>query len=569
MWFLRAGSRPLVFALALLVATLSAMPSAAHPPDGPAHGVDETTFHTLWSGDADDADAADLEARPTGSAEEMRTLAAATDIPLDAPPEAVERWNRGDHREFPATDAEASIHPESAVLRDGTFVKDAYAAVFAVQPSTRALVTPTEQPLFVATEGTLLGTVDYRLETPRASIGPNRSVEWSLENHGIDKVRLVVDGELLAARPGTHTPTLQYEFEDAGLPRTLTLEADITATVSRRISTCGDWDPNNSTCGRWDGSTDRRTETITVSESIEVEPYELSLTGAWGRYPDGALGLALYRNQPWSGYAVPGGDVRGVWRFYSARDERWDRLVASAVDGDARFHSPMHPLQVYAYPFEPGPTASPRDAVTILETYGLQVTPPSLPPTVNLDVIDEPYTASYGLVTRTETSGGRDWTVRATGLVRGSATAVTAADLREVPIHESELELEVLESNEEHVTVQVRLTDAVTGEPIATKGRRGYVLLDGERVETNASGIANRTMPRPAGGLAARFVPGPWWPEPVGYVGDSDVVYVRGTVLQALHVLYEVGVPTALFLFGVFVIDRITGWRMWPPWRRL
>jgi hypothetical protein len=172
-------------------------------------------------------------------------------------------------------------------------------------------------------------------------------------------------------------------------------------------------------------------------------------------------------------------------------------------------------------------------------------------------------------VTRTDAIVGGAWDVSADGLVRGVGVSVELDELREVPIHESDLELTILDATAETVTVEVSLTDAVTGEPIETTGRRGYVVLDGARVETDASGTAAVTIPRPMGGLSARFEPGPWWPEPVGYVGDSDVVYVRGTVLHALNVIYEVGVPVALFLFGVFVIDRITGWHVWPPWRRM
>ena len=55
-----------------------------------------------------------------------------------------------------------------------------------------------------------------------------------------------------------------------------------------------------------------------------------------------------------------------------------------------------------AFPMETGPSASsPR--VTILDAFGEATQPPSLPPNVNLDVATEPYTASYGIATRTET----------------------------------------------------------------------------------------------------------------------------------------------------------------------
>lgn len=561
--------RPFAFVLAVLVAAVTAVPVAGHPPTEPGHDVNASAFYPLWSGDRDDADAATLEAASTGHASEVRSLALATDIPLDAPPAAVDRWNRGAHGEFPDTDSETSIHPPGSALQDGVFVKDAYAAVFAVQPATRALVSNDDQPLYIRPSGELLGTVDYRIELPRDSEATNRSVDWQLIDHGITETRLLVDGTVVASAPGSHTPALDYVVDDDGSVRTLTLEAEISVSVRRALSTCDEHDNNTTRCLGWQSNVTDRVETVTVRESLEVVPYTLSVTGAWARYPDGDLGLVLYQSHPWLGYTLPGGSVNGVWRFYGARDERWDELVRRTHTGTSSEHSPMHPLGVYAYPFEPGPTAAPSDRIAILESYGLVTEPSTLPPAVHLDVIDEPYIASHGLVTRSEGSVGEGWDVQMTGLVRGVDVEVRPAALREVPIHESELDLEIVEATADHVTVEVRLRDVQTGEPIVTDGQRGYVLLDGERVETDEAGVATETIPRPAGAVSARFVPGPWWPEPVGYVGDSDVVYVRGTVLHALAVLYEVGVPVALFLFGVFVIDRITGWRLWPPWRRL
>ncbi|MEF8854980.1 MAG: exodeoxyribonuclease VII large subunit [Haloarculaceae archaeon] len=72
------------------------------------------------------------------------------------------------------------------------------------------------------------------------------------------------------------------------------------------------------------------------------------MSGYVARCSNGDLGLVVYKSDPWLGHSVPNGEVRGIWRFYSARDPRWDTLVRSTDDGSRRTHSPLHPLQVNA-----------------------------------------------------------------------------------------------------------------------------------------------------------------------------------------------------------------------------
>ncbi|MFB6362094.1 MAG: hypothetical protein ABEH59_12345 [Halobacteriales archaeon] len=570
MRLLRTTPGLLAVAIAALAVVATAAQTAAHPPAEPDHGVNASTYHTFWAGDADAGNLTGRLNASNGSAAELEKLAAATDIPLDAPPQAVERWNRGELTEFPETDANRSIHPPDANLTDGRFVKDAYAAVFAVQPATRAKLSPGRQPHYVAPEGRLLGTVDYRVAVPADERAGTRSVEWRVLDHAIVKTRLLVDGTVVATANGSHTPSLAYALDSRGGQRhALTLEADIAVRLEKLTTVCTE---NNATTGN---CTDNRTtvrervETVTVSETLPVTTYDLTVSGHRARYPDGDLGLLVQKNQPWLGYTLPGGDVRGVWRFYAARDPDWDTLVANTANGSTTRHSPLHPLHVTAYPIETGPTPTPRGKVRILAVQGFQLQPPTLPPQVHLDVLERSYTASYGLTTRTELGiDARFDGATAYGLVRGVNDEIERDDLSRVPIHETRLTLTVLNETAERVTVRARLVDNRTGEPIATRGRGGYLRLNGERVETGPNGTVTRTYPRPAGGLSARFEPGQWWRHEVGYVGSSDAVYVRGTVLDGLRLLYQLGVPIGLFLIGVFIIDRFTGWGVWPLWGR-
>jgi hypothetical protein len=106
--------------------------------------------------------------------------------------------------------------------------------------------------------------------------------------------------------------------------------------------------------------------------------------------------------------------------------------------------------------------------------------------------------------------------------------------------------------------------------PIDTSRRVEPVSLGSRVVTTDSDGVATATIPRPAGGVTARYEPREWWIQgEQAYLPDSETVYVRGSALDGLSVLYTGGVPIALFLLGVFIIDRITHWGVWPPWRGL
>ena len=302
--------------------------------------------------------------------------------------------------------------------------------------------------------------------------------------------------------------------------------------------------------------------------SIDVVEYNLNVSGARAVYPNGDLGLLVNSSHPWLGYSVPGGEVRGVWGFYSARDPRWDTITASTDDGQRTTHSPLHPLTVNAFPVETKAAAGPHQTVQLVESIGEEFAPPALPENVFLDVIEEPYTASYAIVSRTETAEYDLADLEAAGFVRGVTDELDESAFREVIVRESNLTLSILNETEHNLTLRVDLHDKA-GNPIDTRNREGRLTINDEVVETNASGSVTHTLARGDGGVTARFEPGRWWNESPGYVGDSAVVYARGGGNSLSTVLFELMVPVGLFLLGVFLIDRATQLHVWPPWRRL
>ena len=545
-----------------------AVQASAHPPHTADHGVNKSTACTLWAGDVDVTNASDYEPPENDSVPELCTLAPLTDIPHNDPPDAVERWNRGELGNVPDTGYERSAHPPNATLADGRFIEDAHATVFAVQPSTRAHISPSDQPLYVASNGTLLGAVDYRVDVPKGEDSYNRRVTWSVSEHRVNATRLVVDGRTDENGSGSGTLRLNYSLAaHPGSNHSLTLEADVFVELKKTIRTCGHRS-HGGECLNWEVRTEYPTDELTVSDSVDIVEYDLTVSGYRGRYPNGDLRLVVYKNHPWLGYDVPGGEVNGVWRFYAARDTAWDDIVTTSESGESTDHSPAHPLQVHAYPIETGPTAEPVSTVAILDTYGTETTPSTLPEPVDLDILTEPYTASFGIATRTNTTTHDLGAVTAHGLVRGVDAPASERQFLDVPINETNLTVTVRNRSAETLTLRLSLRDNATGEGIDTSTRDGYLVVADRRVNTTSNGTTTVAVASGDGSVSARFVPGEWWDEMPGYVRSSDVTYAGGAALPFVGFLFQVGVPVSLFLLAVFMIDRVTGWRVWPPWGR-
>ena len=381
----------------------------------------------------------------------------------------------------------------------------------------------------------------------------DRRVFWRLQSHQINATRILVDGQVETTGGGSHTANLAYSDLDdyRGERHSLTLEAEITVTLKKHVRTGDRYcrTKNNTTSCRtgWDDEYTYPTETVRVSDSTTVEEYDLAVSGFVARYPNGDLRLVVYRSDPWLGHSVPNSDVRGVWRFYSARDSDWDTLVRSTDDGSTRTHSPLHPLQMNAFPMETGPSASTSRVIILASGEATQ--PPSLPPNVNLNVVTEPYTASYGIATRTATeeasSGLQAW-----GLVRGVTVDADDSDFAQIEIHRSNLTLSTVNLTENATTVRVRLEDAATGEPINTAGRDGCVVLDGQRLNTTGNGTATVIIARLTAVVSARYEPGEWWLNTPEYVGDSAKIHVGGTALELIVTLSRFFSPGRAVLAG-------------------
>ncbi|QLG28981.1 hypothetical protein HUG10_16195 [Halorarum halophilum] len=490
--------------------------------------LDDNETATLWSKDSDRC-----TVDPNGSVgskseqHAMEELANCTDITFKRPPATAATWSAHDFGNLEPGDGETSVHPPDANLTESVAIADAHASLFAVHPSTRIHRDPGTSPLYIAPHGTVRGLVDYRVRVPEDGPTETGSGGWSVVDHEVSEVRLYFGDDRLAVTDGSQLPVIEYRT-NGSRRTTLKVEADIRVTLSGQM-----------TEGLGNGS-EMTTDHLTVSDSVPVRVYDPVVEQYRVGYPNGDAGVAIYQSQPWHGYQLTADGearVRGIWRYYTARDESWDELVHARVDGSERTDSDARPVYVHAYPSEIGPRAEPvRDGPTILDVWGTESQSPAsrLHENVSVDVVTSSYTRSYGLGLRyTDVDPDQ---LRVHGVVRGvNATIRTPDGNAERPLHESNLSIDVLEQNESTATLRIELSDATTGVPIhlaetqsddpqavpiGGEAREGYITVNGQRIETNVEGVAVVTVNEP-GSYTARYHPGSWLSHDPAYVGDS------------------------------------------------
>ncbi|AKH98671.1 MULTISPECIES: hypothetical protein [Halobacteriaceae] len=537
--------------IGLLVTSLVTGIVAADPPRPGTedNGLTENESSTLWSRDADTYISQEEYSQRYGDERTaIHQLANGTDITFKRPPATAATWTRNDFEDLEAGGSDTSVYPPHASLEDGVFIEDAHATVFAVQPSTRGHLESGDTPLYIAPNGTMRGFVDYRVRIPNGSSSGNKTVEWSLTNDEIEEVRLKKNEKTIARTDGSHTPAINYRIDD-DWSATLSLEAEIHARLKKTIRI----DRGNGT----DVTVVYRTESHNVSDSVDVEIYDLSAYPYYAEYPDGDAGVAIFQSRPWQGYTLTdegNASVRGVWRFYTARNTNWDTLVRSDRTDSATVQSDAIPVYVHAYPSRIGPRAEPvRDGPELIDTWGTDRSSPvgTIGENINIDIINEAYTTTYGVAVRAQNVDREALNVA--GIVRGVNASIVEPDAgSERQLRRSNLSVEVIQQNQSQATLRVELRDNQTDAPIALDDSRqypiggstrsGYITIADQRVETNASGVAIVTIDEP-GIYTARYHPGSWLGHTPAYVSDSATArwHPLGTIDGWFALLFEVG----------------------------
>ncbi|WP_321112112.1 hypothetical protein [Halorussus salinisoli] len=520
---------------------------AVRPPLEPEdNGLSENESAALWSRDTDNGNTGVNATDKTA----IQQLAAHTDITYKRPPSTAGTWTRNDYRDFEPGGDNTSVHPGYADLTNSTLIKDAHSTIFVVQPSTRGHLQSGETPLYIAPDGRVLGVVDYRVSEPA---GQN----WTKIDDQVTEVRLKQDGEVIARTDGTQMPAFDYAGLESSTS-TVTIEAEIEVTFQRPPS------------GTQTGLRESVTDTVVVSDSVPVNVYDLQVFASHSTYPNGDVGVAIYQNRPWQSYQLSSdgtANVRGVWRFYTARDTRWESLIQSTEHGTDVVESDAIPVYVHAFPSVLGPQARPvRTGPDISTVWGSERPSPAetIGENVHVGVVDQPYTPSHGVAVRHHTIENHNVTVR--GIVRGVNSTIREPDTESKrQIRRSNLTMTVLATNGSQATVRIELRDEKTGEPIGLDSdsrraaivdneRNGYISVAGERVRTNHSGVAITTVTE-YGSYTAQYHPESWLSQDPAYVGDRATVQYHPLLSFDgwLALLVEVGWQFTPFLVAIYL----------------
>jgi len=546
--------------LILAVVCLVATPVAADPPEEPDHGLNASEFYPLWSHDAD----GNISLNETA----IRALANGTDIPYSEPPRAVQQWNHHDLKEFPETGTKTSVYPEGTetTSSDRGWITDAYTRLFAIQPSTRAFVSESRQPLYVPSEGAILATTDYRVDLPEDDTTGSVRVFYDLNSAEIESTRAVSGARTIGTTAPSQTVQINYSDLQSG-PHSVGVEARIQIDVTKTTKTevCSD----NGRC-HWETETEEIDESVTVEDTRLVEQYSLLSTGYVTQYPDGDMGVVTKQNHPWAGLSLPGNDTaNGVWQFYSGRNTDWDSLTKTNPDGTETVSSPAQPLQVYAYPstsqaelrtYEAGFSLPEGE---LLETQGEQRPVPKLPASVNVDMANQSYNVSSQLAVRHPEFAPK--TVKVRGLVAGTSRELSPSFYTTVETRETTLDAEVINATSSTLRVRVELSDE-QGRPVMTAGYDGRVIVAGTPVETNAAGTAIITVERTENRLRARYEPASFWKRNPAYTSSSASFTAPSSFGGNLWVLFRLVLATLLLWLPVYMFDQMLDLDIWPPW---
>lgn len=506
----------------LLLGTTSVTATEPPRPGTTDSALNESEEATLWSNTPPGEWTVE-----SGAETPLHELAAETDLTFTEPPTTASRWNDHAHESFQTGDRDISIHPADAETSSNAYIKDAHATMFAVMPSTRLYVDADDERHYVAPEGDLQGAIDYRVAVPPDTTRNNRTHTWELRSHEIEEVRLAVDDQQVDVIDGTDRPSFEYALEDG--ERTLTVTARIEATFVETIQPPPD---SNQTA-----TTTTHHTSIEVRDTQTVEVYDFDAVATTVEYPDGSVGLSITQSMPWRGYTLDADEtmeIRGIWRFFTARDRGWESVVESTAEGSTTREQHALPVSVYAYPSALAPKAKPeRDDSRLVHTWGVSHDTPaeSLPENVAVEVVEESYDETYGIAVRANHIDPNEVTVH--GIVRGSEADLRSLFEESREIHETELSASIIERTETAATVLLELEHAETGEPIqltdtgsspgVSRVQAGHIEIAGKQVQTDANGEATVQVTEP-GAYSARYEPAPWVNTRPAYAGDTAVI---------------------------------------------
>jgi hypothetical protein len=548
-------------------------------PEHPRHGIDNETFHSLWSNTSNGA-----YPNANTTIEELRNR---TDVSFQNPPTAVNRWNKHEYDRFPKTGKKVSVAPTGATRKDSPttggshqngWLKDAYVEIFSVTPLTTTLTNDTETRYYTTDNGTLIAHADYRYEPPpppySRTVGSGCSAtkySWYGESHGISDVSVAH----LGYNATNSTIFAAYTLSPGAAELTVTV--DITAEITKQTESkvCPDDAPSYWT------TTDvtTYTDSVTVEDRQAVTPHSGTVTIGRSNLSGGTTDFSAIRFTPWRGISLPNGDrVVGNWRFYTVRDPAWDGIDVTANSGttpnlSVPSHPPAQPLQTVAFPYRYGPTANgpaggPAQKLELLNYSGPKRTSPTLPTNVTVESSNGTYVQTERVSFRT--AGGAPANVTTSGLVTNTSKTRPLASIYNTPRVNTSLNATISNTTSSSMTLLVQLT--ANGTPVHTAPTSGHLLVNGREIDTNASGEVLVSVARTP--TTIEYLPRPFHEvtPPVGHEASSTTVTPSPSIPGlggVLDRLFQFVFLMVLFFSPLFLLDRILGVNLWPPWQDL
>ena len=526
------SSRLLLGCVLLVVTAVSSVAADPPRPGTTDSGLNESEAATLWSKQPGDGYITPEEYRAAYG--ENRTVvhqvANGTDLTFTEPPSMAQRWTKYAHQQYTPGGDNESVYPPHAETQNSEYIEDAHATIFAVSPATRTYLESDNVRLYVAPKGNILGTVDYRVDAPPPLSQNLSSTEWEVFSSEISEVRLYADDEQIAVTNGSHRPNISYTLDEG--VETLRLEADIEVALLKTTVRENRTGVNGTQVER---ELTVLNDSITVTDTIDVDVYNLRAISHRSEYPGGETGVAVFQSEPWQGYTLSKSGtekVRGVWRFFNARQTNWDTLIRATEDDKQQVDSIALPVYVHAYPSEIGPRAKPEyGGPTILKIWDNKYASPAsaVSENVSVGVVEQSYKPTYGMAVQSRHVDREYVTVH--GIVHGTQTTPVK---RTREIRESSLSAALIQQNDSGVRVHLELTDAKTGapivlqdspriDPVAGDNRSGHIEVAGKQVKTNATGEAVVFLSG-SGTYTAKYQPESWLTADPAYAGDSTVV---------------------------------------------
>ncbi|WP_343123196.1 hypothetical protein [Halostagnicola sp. A56] len=182
---------------------------------------------------------------------------------------------------------------------------------------------------------------------------------------------------------------------------------------------------------------------------------------------------------------------------------------------------------------------------------------PSLGDEIDVTPVDQ-YVNATSVALQSESLAADSFdSVTVHGIVRGQSDTVSLEE--EGIVHETNLELTVLEANSSGAVVEAAVTETATGEPVTT----GRVEVGNQLASVNASGMARLHLEeRPSLLVDGRYVAADWWDAETMYAAAEDRAKIPPTypkfaqLVQLALVTLLWFLPVALAVYG---FDYLSG----------